>query len=95
LPKIPEKLTGNALVAALVRTQAAGHHVKIFHIGERVPTRMNPANAFLLLKSGTWHGFGTSQRVKIMRAYDPRPAAPWLECWRTSQACVLPAWTSQ
>ena len=88
MPSKPAVLiTGEALFSALANLTTTVKWVR-----EGTPTSRIPPNAALAIaRGGIYEGKVEAGRLRMIRELiPPRPAVRDDECWRTSQAAVLP-----
>lgn len=86
-PMQTQILSGPALIQALSALRPH-QSVKIIQNGAGAG-RIDPAQAVMIVKSGTYEGVVCGGKRQITFV-DRRPAATWSVCWRTSESSVLP-----
>lgn len=82
--------TATELITALARTKRA---VKIVALDGSFVFASPTQAAAIARDSADWEGFGTKRKINSIRRADTserKPDPVWTECWRNSQAAVLP-----
>lgn len=79
-------MEGKELLVAISRTK---HHIKLLLGSEHVMITVDQAAA--LVGQAEYVGSGNKHRIRSLRLAPPKLIGlPWVECWRTTGASVLP-----